>query len=88
MKYILSIFFLVFTSNQIIAQKKASFVSQIEKAANVKQFKKEEVISFKIELIFGGKSSFKGEIISATNSSWIKINKDDGTQILFDGGKV
>lgn len=88
MNYILSILLLVFTSNQIIAQNKSEFVSEIEKAANVDQFKKEEVISFNIELIFGGKSSFKGEIISATNSSWIKIIKDDGTQMLFDGEKV
>lgn len=88
MKYILSIFFLVFISNQIIAQKKSSFVRQIEKAVNVNQFKKEEAISFNIELLFGGKSSFKGEIICATNSSWIKINKEDGAQILFDGENV
>lgn len=46
------------------------------------------MISFNIDLVFGGKSSLKTQVISATNSGKIKVIKEDGTVIVFDGTKV
>ena len=70
------------------AQSENTFVKDIEKAVKIDKFQKQEAISFDIDLIFGGKSSLKGTVISATNSAWVKLIKEDGTIVLFDGDKV
>jgi hypothetical protein len=70
------------------AQSSNTFVKSIEKAVKLEKFQKQEAISFDIDLIFGGKSSLKGKVMSATNSAWVKLIKDDGTTILFDGEHV
>ena len=88
MRYIFSIIFLTFLGLTIKAQNSNAFVNQIEKTIKTKQFHKEEAISFDIDLMFGGKNSLKGTVITATNSSWIKLTKEDGTVIIFDGNKV
>jgi hypothetical protein len=70
------------------AQSINTFVKSIEAAVKLDKFQKQEAISFDIDLIFGGKSSLKGKVISATNSAWVKLIKDDGTTVLFDGDQV
>lgn len=83
------LFAIAFTISTIsFSQNKNPFVNSIEKAVNLKKFQKQEAVSFDIELIFGGKTSLKGTVISATNSSWVKLIKDNGTVVLFDGEKV
>ncbi|MFC5284291.1 hypothetical protein [Pedobacter alpinus] len=70
------------------AQTEVNFVKEIEKAHNAKNFHKHDLVSFDIDLVFGGKSSLKGKMISSTNSNKIKLIKEDGTVIVFDGDKV
>ncbi len=88
MKNLFGILFLVFLGTTIMAQNKTTFVKEIETTILADKFHVKEAISFHIDLSFGGKSSFKGEVISSTNSSWIKVIKDDGTTLIFDGKKA
>ncbi len=88
MKYLITICLSLLLSISAYTQTKIPFVNQIEKANQASKFHKMEAISFNIELNFGGKKAFEGTIISATNSSFIKIIKADGTILTFDGNKV
>ena len=83
-KSIIIIFLFAYT----VVQAQVTFVKQVEKAFNVTKFHKQDLVSFDIDLSFGGKSSLKGQVISATNSGKIKLIKEDGTIIVFDGEKV
>lgn len=85
MKRIL-IFILLLAST--LAKAQTVFVKQVEQAFNTPIFHKQELISFDIDLAFGGKSSLKVQVISATNSGKIKLIKEDGTVLVFDGDKV
>lgn len=88
MKKIIFLVFIALVNFSVNAQQKTAFVKAVEKANQSAKFHKQEAISFDIDLIFGGKSSLKGKVISATNSSWLKLIKEDGTIIIFDGQKV
>lgn len=81
---------IIFMSFSLItqAQTKLNFVKEIEKAHNAKKFHKHDLVSFDIDLVFDGKSTLKGKMISSTNSNKIKLIKGDGTVIVFDGNKV
>lgn len=63
-------------------------VGNMETAHKVTDFYKNEVVSFDLELYFGGSLRFDGTITSATNSSKIKMMKKDGSSVLFDGDKI
>jgi hypothetical protein len=88
MKYFITICLNLLLSISTYAQTKIPFVTQIEKANRSSKFHKMGAVSFDIELAFGGKTAMKGTVISATNSSFIKIIKADGTLLTFDGNKV
>ncbi|MBU0697166.1 MAG: hypothetical protein KKE39_11705 [Bacteroidetes bacterium] len=88
MKHFITICLSSFLSISGYSQIKIPFVSQIEKANQSSKFHEMEAISFHIELVFGDKKAFEGAVISATNSSFIKIIKADGTTLTFDGNKV
>jgi hypothetical protein len=88
MKKIFFSIILITISSLSFAQNNNTFVKSIEDAVKLNKFQKQDAISFDIDLLFGGKSSLKGKIISASNSSWIKLIKEDGTTMLFDGKKT
>ena len=88
MKYFITICISLLLSISGYSQIKIPFVAQIEQANQSNKFHQMEAISFDIELVFGGKTAFEGSVISATNSSFIKIIKADGTTLTFDGNKV
>jgi hypothetical protein len=88
MKKIFFSIILITISSLSFAQNNNTFVKSIEDAVKLNKFQKQDAISFDIDLLFGVKSSLKGKIISATNSSWIKLIKEDGTTMLFDGKKT
>ena len=83
---IICIFSAIHTS--IFSQIKIAFVNDVEKANKSDKLHRKDAISFDIDLAFGGKPALKGTVISATNSSFIKIIKADGTILTFDGNKV
>ncbi|GAA5039003.1 hypothetical protein GCM10011506_37580 [Marivirga lumbricoides] len=55
---------------------------------NIREFYDKEIISFDIELFFNGSERLNGTIYSRTNSSKVKVEKADGTVLLFDGKDV
>ncbi len=63
-------------------------VQDIEEAHKANLFHQKEAISFDIILSFRGSVRLKGTITSATNSSGIRIDREDGSVIAYDGQKV
>lgn len=66
---------------------KDPFVSSIEEAARMGEFAKHANVSFDIDLSFGGKASMNAHVEMATNSTRIKIEKSNGTTLIYDGSK-
>ncbi len=65
-----------------------SFSENIEEAHNKSAFKMKEAVSFDIQLNFGGSERLKAKLAMNTNSSGIRIEKNNGSTIIFDGSKV
>ena len=62
-----------------------SVVTTIEKAHNKTDFLSHEAISFKIDLKFGGNERINGNLTLLTNTGKIRIDKSDGSSLIFDG---
>ena len=63
-------------------------VASLEKAHHTNEILSNEVISFDLKLIFGGREAFNGTVTSRTDSGKIKLKrKSDKTEVLFDGEK-
>ncbi|WP_026933875.1 DUF6503 family protein [Christiangramia echinicola] len=65
-----------------------SFSENIEEAHNKTAFMNKEAISFDINLKFGGKTRLDGKVSMITNSSKVRVDKSDGTSIIYDGKEV
>ena len=63
-------------------------INALEKAHNKKAFLDKEVIKFDIDLNFGGNDRLDGTIYMSTDSKYVRIDKTDGTSLLFDGQNV
>ncbi|WP_275316681.1 heat-shock protein Hsp90 [Tenacibaculum bernardetii] len=73
-------------SAQIISAKE--FTSSIEKKHQKEVFMKKKYISFDIDIKFGGAEHLLGKITQETGGGKIKIEKKDGSIIIFDGTNV
>ncbi|MCM4159760.1 hypothetical protein FHG64_15550 [Antarcticibacterium flavum] len=65
-----------------------AFVHSIEEAHNKEDWDKEEIVSFDIQLLMGGEERLKARIYTFTNSSKIRVDKKDGSSLIFDGKRV
>lgn len=65
-----------------------AFARVIEKAHNKEDWVKKEVISFDIRLLMGGEERLNARIQTRTNSSRIRLDKEDGSSLVFDGSGV
>ncbi|MBT8296476.1 MAG: hypothetical protein KJO51_08670 [Gramella sp.] len=65
-----------------------SFSENIEEAHNKAAFMNKEAISFDIVLKFGGNSRLDGKVSMTTNSSRVRLDRADGTSIIYDGKNV
>jgi hypothetical protein len=65
-----------------------SFSENIEEAHNKVSFMNKKAISFDIVLKFGGEPRLDAGISMTTNSSKVRLDKADGTSIIFDGEEV
>ena len=65
-----------------------SFSENIEEAHNKAAFMSKEAISFDINLKFGGNSRLEGKVSMTTNSTKVRVDKSDGTSIIYDGQEV
>lgn len=74
------------TKEEMINQTpKPPFVQQLEKAHATEKFHSRDLIAFDIDLTFKGNKALEGRIISSTDSGKIRLDKKDGTSIVFDG---
>ncbi|MBW1298814.1 DUF6503 family protein [Aquimarina litoralis] len=64
------------------------FIQGIEKAHKKERFLNHKAVSFDIKIIFNGKEHLEGKITMLTNSTKIKIDKKDGSQLVYDGENV
>lgn len=64
------------------------YVNSIETAHKKNEFTDNKMISFNINLMFGGKQRLDAKVTMLTNSSKIRIDKKDGSKLIFDGSDV
>ncbi|CAL67309.1 DUF6503 family protein [Christiangramia forsetii] len=65
-----------------------SFSENIEEAHNKTAFMMNEAVSYDIKLKFGGSPRLEGTVSMTTNSSKVRLDKADGTTVIFDGDQV
>ncbi|MFO8147380.1 MAG: DUF6503 family protein [Gillisia sp.] len=65
-----------------------AFAQNIENAHNKETWNSNKAVAFDIDLTFGGNPRFSGKITSLTNSTKIRIDKKDGTKLIYDGEEV
>ncbi|MFD1095313.1 DUF6503 family protein [Salegentibacter chungangensis] len=65
-----------------------AFATSIEQAHNKKEFRTREAVAFDISLRFGGKERLNGRISMLTNSGKVRLEKADGTSLIYDGSNV
>ncbi len=64
------------------------YIKNIETAHRKTDFYAHKAISFDINIFFGGKTYFVGKTTMLTNSTKIRIDKNDGSTLVYDGKKV
>lgn len=65
-----------------------SFSENIEEAHNKTAFMSHEAVSFNIVLEFGGSERLKAKVSMTTNSTGVRLDKADGTSLIYNGDKV
>jgi len=65
-----------------------SLAETIETTHHKEDFMNNETVTFDLKLNFGGKERFNGKITMKTNSSKIKMEKKDGTIVIYNGDDV
>ena len=68
--------------------KALSFSENIEEAHNKTAFMMNKAVSFDINLEFGGSTRLEGTVSMTTNSSKVRLDKADGTSLVFDGEQL
>lgn len=63
-------------------------IASVETAHNKEGFMSKEVIKFDIDINFGGNPALDGTIYMTTDSKYVRIDKTNGTSIIYDGNKV
>ncbi|SDR65797.1 DUF6503 family protein [Gramella sp. MAR_2010_147] len=71
-----------------VPPKALSFFENIEEAHNKTSFMMNEAVAFDINLNFGGSTRLEGTVSMTTNSSKVRLDKADGTSIVYDGEQV
>lgn len=65
-----------------------SFSENIEEAHNKIAFMNKKAVSFDIDLKFGGATRLDGKVSMTTNSTKVRLDKADGTFIIYDGENI
>ncbi|AZQ44678.1 hypothetical protein [Nonlabens ponticola] len=78
------------TTQQVTASMSPAreLVNNIERAHGANAFADQEMVSFDINLDFGGKDRLDGTIYMTTDSKYARIEKTNGDVLLYDGNKV
>lgn len=65
-----------------------AFAQNIENNHQKESFMKKEAVSFNINLKFGGQTRLEGKISMLTNSTQVRIDKADGSTVVYDGSQL
>ncbi len=76
------------SAEKINPPKVLSFSQNIEEAHNKPAFRNHEAVAFHINLKFGGKTRLDADISMSTNSEKVRLDKEDGSSLIFDGQNV
>lgn len=66
----------------------SAFAQGIESAHNKEDWSANKAVSFDISLNFGGQERLRGKVTTLTNSAMVRIDKNDNTQLIYDGKQV
>ncbi len=86
-RIITTLFFLSFVQ-LLVAQKTNLFVAAIEKTYGQKTFQSKKIVRFDLEYELNGIVLLRARISARTNSSAIRLDRNDGTTLIFDGKNV
>lgn len=76
------------SSEEIKPPKVLSFSENIEEAHNKPAFRDHEVVSFHINLKFGGNTRLDADVSMTTNSEKVRMDRADGSSLIYDGKTV
>ena len=65
-----------------------AFAQNIEAAHNKQDWEAKKAVSFDIDLSFGGQERLTAKIISLTNSTGVRVDKKDGSKLIYNGKNV
>lgn len=65
-----------------------AFAQGIENAHNKTDWNVNKAVSFDISLIFGGQERLNGKVTTLTNSSKVRVDRKNNTQLIYDGDQV
>lgn len=65
-----------------------NFAQSIEEAHNKIEFQNKKAVAFDIVLTMGGSERMNATITSLTNSKAIRVDKNDGSSLVFDGENI
>lgn len=65
-----------------------AFAQGIENAHNKTDWNANKAVSFDIALIFGGQERLNGKVTTLTNSSKVRVDRKNNTQLIYDGDQV
>lgn len=65
-----------------------AYAQGIESAHNKSDWNSNKAVSFDISLSFGGQERLNGKVTSLTNSSKVRVDKNNNTQLIYDGNEV
>ena len=68
--------------------KTGKWLNKVEKAHGMDVLTEKAALSFELQLVFGGKERFNGKVTTLTNSGQIKLERQDGTILVFDGQEL
>jgi len=65
-----------------------AYAQGIESAHNKEDWNAKKAVSFDISLSFGGQERLNGKVTTLTNSSKVRVDKSNNTQLIYDGEQV
>ncbi len=63
-------------------------LAAVEDAYKNAAFKKGQMVGFDLDLSFNGEERLVGRVTMSTDSQYLRIDKNDGSSILYDGANV
>lgn len=63
----------------------SALVRAVESAQQLETFRSRETISFDVQLTWRGQTTFEANVLQRTDGTRIRVRKQDGAELIFDG---